>query len=117
MNKQTDDLTFLTNTLISHFYFENIHPFSDGNGRIGRIIIENQLKFFVSSFNFDELTNAYIFTSLTRGIKRNTKLYYESFKNAQKIKNKGELTFFVKSMLTIINEQLKEDLKGFKYVC
>ena len=33
----------LGRTAIAHLYFENIHPFEDGNGRIGRALIEKSL--------------------------------------------------------------------------
>lgn len=33
----------LTRAGLAHFYFESIHPFEDGNGRIGRAIAENSL--------------------------------------------------------------------------
>jgi Fic family protein len=31
------------NAAIAHVYFESIHPFEDGNGRIGRAIAEKTL--------------------------------------------------------------------------
>lgn len=37
------DLPALTRAGIAHLYFESIHPFEDGNGRIGRAIAEKAL--------------------------------------------------------------------------
>jgi len=36
-------LPALTRAAVAHLYFESIHPFEDGNGRIGRAIAENSL--------------------------------------------------------------------------
>ena len=39
-----DDLPVLTQAAIAHAQFESIHPFTDGNGRIGRILINTVLR-------------------------------------------------------------------------
>jgi len=39
----TEALPALTRAGIAHLYFECIHPFEDGNGRIGRAIVEKSL--------------------------------------------------------------------------
>jgi Fic family protein len=39
----SDPLPALTRAGIAHIYFESIHPFEDGNGRIGRAISEKAL--------------------------------------------------------------------------
>jgi len=38
------DLGRLGHVAVTHAHFENIHPFADGNGRTGRVIVQRQLR-------------------------------------------------------------------------
>ena len=60
---------------ISHIYFESIHPFEDGNGRIGRAISDKALS---QSFGYPLLL------SLSAVIEANKKAYYGALENGQK---------------------------------
>ncbi len=42
-NEQSLEEPILGRAAIAHVYFESIHPFEDGNGRIGRVLIEKVL--------------------------------------------------------------------------
>ncbi len=60
---------------IAHLYFESIHPFEDGNGRIGRAVSEKAL-----SQGLKRPT----LLSLSETIEANKKDYYEALKTAQR---------------------------------
>ncbi len=68
-------LPALTRAGIAHLYFESIHPFEDGNGRIGRAIAEKAL---AQSLGQPTLT-AFAATILAR-----RKSYYEALEAANK---------------------------------
>ena len=60
---------------IAHLYFETIHPFEDGNGRIGRALSEKALS---------QDIERPISLSLSKTIKGNKKDYYDALKEAQR---------------------------------
>lgn len=75
-----EPLPALTRAGISHLYFESIHPFEDGNGRIGRAIAEKVL-----SQSLGQPT----FTALAATILAHRKSYYEALEAANR---KNEIT-------------------------
>jgi len=60
---------------ISHIYFESIHPFEDGNGRIGRAIADKVLS---QSIGYP------LSLSLSATIESNKKAYYNALERGQK---------------------------------
>ncbi|PHQ61057.1 MAG: cell filamentation protein Fic [Maribacter sp.] len=76
---------------IAHLYFESIHPFEDGNGRIGRAIAEKALS---------QSIGRPVLFSLSKSIEGNKNNYYEALKAAQ---GSNEITdwinYFVKTVL------------------
>ncbi|MGH7885891.1 MAG: Fic family protein, partial [Thermodesulfobacteriota bacterium] len=65
----------LIRSAITHLYFETIHPFEDGNGRIGRAISKKAL--------FQGIGHP-ILLSISKTIEGNKKIYYEALKQAQR---------------------------------
>jgi len=74
----SDPLPALTRAGIAHLYFESIHPFEDGNGRLGRAISEKAL---AQSVGHPTLT------ALAATILIRRKSYYEALEAANKDNN------------------------------
>jgi Fic family protein len=76
---------------VAHLYFETIHPFEDGNGRIGRAISEKALS---------QTMGRPVILSLSRTLEAKKKIYYTSLEKAQQ---SNEITpwmeYFVKTIL------------------
>lgn len=65
----------IVRSAIAHLYFETIHPFEDGNGRIGRALSEKALS---------QGIGRPVLMSLSRTIESNKKAYYEALKEGQR---------------------------------
>lgn len=74
---------------IAHLYFESIHPFEDGNGRIGRAIAEKALS---------QTIGRPVMLSLSRTIEANKSDYYNSLEQAQR---SNEITPWMKYFVGI----------------
>ena len=91
MNRK--DIPFLIKASISHYFFEYIHPFYDGNGRFGRYLLSLYL-----ARKLDILTAF----SVSYWISKNLDDYYKSFVEVEDVNNYGEITFFVENILKTI---------------
>ena len=111
MNRK--DIPFLVKASITHFFFEYIHPFYDGNGRFGRYLLSLYL-----ARKLDILTAF----SLSYSISKNLDDYYKSFVEVEDVNNYGEITFFVENILKTIKsgqemiiELLNDSVMKFKH--
>jgi len=68
-------MPILTRAGIAHIYFESIHPFEDGNGRIGRAILEKILS---------QGLQGPTLIALAQSIERSKKRYYAALHQASK---------------------------------
>ena len=91
MNRK--DIPFLVKASISHFFFEYIHPFYDGNGRFGRYLLSLYLARKLG------ILTAF---SVSYSISKNLDDYYKSFVEVEDVNNYGEITFFVENILKTI---------------
>ena len=95
---------------IAHLYFESIHPFEDGNGRIGRAIAEKALS---------QGMGRPALLSLSRTIEFNKSDYYHALENAQQA---SDITAWINYFIDVIlaaqqdaEEQIKFVLKKTRF--
>jgi len=91
------------NAAINHFIFEKIHPFMDGNGRVGRLLSTYILK--QSGFGFRGLVN------LEEYLEANRSLYYDFLNLPGK-----DLTRFIEFFLKGLTSQAEATIKLIKNI-
>ena len=80
---------------VFHYLLEYIHPFYDGNGRLGRFII---------SYYLSKVLNKFWAYRLSQTIKENVSAYYKAFSTCNDFRNMGEVTPFAIMMLEMIEK-------------
>ena len=94
--KKQKDLHVLIKSCVVHYEIEFIHPFEDGNGRMGRFWQTALLTKFNPVFKYVPIESL---------INENQKKYYAAFEASNRA---GTSTEFIEFMLSIILESLRE---------
>ena len=94
---ENDRMSPLVKAALIHSQFEMIHPFLDGNGRVGRLLIA----FYLAANDILQKPTLY----LSKFIKQNQQVYYECLYN---IHMKGDYETWIKFFLTGVIETAQE---------
>lgn len=84
---------------IFHYLIEYIHPFYDGNGRLGR---------FILSYGISKTLEPLSAYRISETIKENISLYYKAFSICNEPRNRGDLTPFLLMQLNMIYLAIQE---------
>lgn len=97
INKPSDNLRPLVRAAIVHAQFETIHPFMDGNGRVGRILIPMYL-FFQKQIDFP-------FFFISEALERDKMKYYSLLND---IRHKNAWNEWIKFFLSTVTKQCEK---------
>lgn len=90
-NASRHTLPALTRSAIAHLYFESIHPFEDGNGRVGRAIAELSLS---------QSLGKPILIALSQAIGANKRAYYDGLGSAStSLEITGWISYFAETII------------------
>jgi Fic family protein len=102
---RSEEIPALYSAILSHFLFEYIHPFYDGNGRTGRYLL---------SLYLSEPLSVATVLSLSKTIAENLSDYYKAFTEVEADKNHADATPFLLTLLGMIRkaqDSLLEELQ------
>lgn len=103
INDDEHQIPHLIKIAITHYQFETIHPFLDGNGRLGRLLIT----IYLVSNNVLRKPSLY----LSDFFEKNKSYYYDNLMSARVTNN---LTQWVKFFLVGVIETSKASIQVFK---
>lgn len=86
---------------IAHLYFESVHPFEDGNGRIGRALSEKAI--------FQGLGRPAIL-SMSHSLERNKKRYYDALQRGQGSNEISDWISYFVSMLLLAQDHTEKQI-------
>jgi Fic family protein len=95
-SKKEKELHLLIKSCIIHYEIEFIHPFEDGNGRMGR---------FWQSVMLSKLNPIFKYVPVESLIEKNQQKYYDSLEKSDK---SGDSTPFIEFMLSVILDSISE---------
>jgi Fic family protein len=99
------EVPVLIRIAIAHYQFETIHPFLDGNGRIGRLLIT----LYLVSTGLLSKPSLY----LSDYIEKHRRIYYDNLRN---VKDKNDMAQWIKFFLVGIIETSEKGIKTFKAI-
>ena len=109
-----ENINFLIRIAVFHYLFEYIHPFYNGNGRMGR--------FLASGYLANHL-NILCALQFSIACTHNNKKYYEAFTLTNDIRNKSDLTVFIIYFLEIylsglqeLKEKIEDTINVYNYM-
>ena len=105
INNEEIDTPDLIKIAILHYQFESIHPFQDGNGRIGRLLIP----LYIQSKKMLDKSCLYI----SDYIERNKELYYDML---TRVRKQNDIISWIKFFLEAVIETSKTAKEKFRKV-